>query len=73
MIIEDDEEEGAGVVEMGNDNDSIEEELTQLNLSSIGGKLDVGIMKLKGYHKKRKLNVLIDNGSSLNFLDLYVA
>ena len=30
-------------------------------------------MKLKGYHKKRKLNVLIYSGSSLNFLDLYVA
>lgn len=30
-------------------------------------------MKLVGYFKKRKLNVLIDSGSTHKFLDLFVA
>ena len=51
----------------------LEEELSQLPLCSLKHEVEPQIMKLQAYHKKRKLGVLVDCGSSLNFLDLKVA
>ena len=51
----------------------MEEELSQLTLCSLKHEFEPQIMKLQAYHKKRKLGVLVDCGSSLNLLDLRVA
>ena len=69
------------LVDDGNDNeldteepsepDEVKAELSKLNLNAIqDGKPGIGrSMRLLGRFKKRKLSILIDTGSSLNFID----
>ena len=64
-----DEHEGDDVVE--GEQTELATEFADLALNAISGQgaHDNGSMRLKGYHKRRGLNILVDTGSSLNFID----
>lgn len=73
-IDDEDDEEPNAEVERGNvEEDFVEEEAPQISIHVIRGTLHCSMMKLEGMVQNRRLQILIDSGSTHNFLDVSIA
>ena len=68
-MIESEEVEESGEPKLGNE-ETLEEDMAKLTLCSMSSQVDAGSsMTLMGHFKRRKLCILVDSGSLLNFID----
>ncbi|XP_010513588.1 PREDICTED: uncharacterized protein LOC104789613 [Camelina sativa] len=70
FMIEVEEEEDTEGEEVINLNDELEEkDMPQVSISAVAGITDYRTLKVRGVHKKKVLFVLLDTGSTHNFMD----
>ena len=53
--------------------DEVESEVAHISVNAVAGISDYQTMRVKGIHGKRSLFILIDSGSTHNFMDAFVA
>ena len=78
MICPDEEGEGEAVEEevrdeAGENEELMEDNRVKISLNALSGSSNHQTLKLKGYSKKKPITILIDSGSTHNFLDLGTA